>query len=208
MMVRRAVWILAVAASWMAPMTIRAEENSLASDRPLTMIERGILVEINDLLNARDFTAADQRLREVIARNPELLPARKMHAAVLISLNRYEEAIAILDAITREFPSDHGALNNLSWVLSTATDQRFRNPARALQLAQDSVLIAPGDYHVWSTLAEAHLRNANYDQAVKSMTLALDLAVRAQAGADQLESYREQMNAMQETAAIMSLMEQ
>ncbi len=182
-----------------------AEE--VESGRQLSMVERGMLAEVNDLLVGNDYEKADERLRAIIIQYPDLLPAKQMHAAVMISRQRYGEAIELLESINREHPGNAHILNNLSWLLSTATDPAFRNPARALQLAQDAVFIASEDYHVWNTLAEAHFRNANFDQAVKAMQHALDLAVRSGASESEMQLYQSQMAAMREAVAVMSLME-
>jgi len=209
MLFHQRVWpamLLLVAVLVLRP--VIAEQVAEDTPRPLTQVEIGMMAEATDLMQEQDFVAAEGKLREIIKRSPDLLQAQQMLAAVLISLNRYSDAIAVLEAMLAEHPFDHRVLNNYSWLLSTATDHSVRNPARALQLAQDAVLVAPNDYHVWSTLAEAHHVNANFEQAVKAMRQAVDLAQRLQAPEDVRQKYAQQLQSLMETAAIMALMEQ
>ena len=186
----------------------RAEQVADQAARPLTQIEAGMMADVTDLMKAEAFSDAEAKLRDILKRNPDLVPARQMLAAVMISLNQYSNAIDVLENMLVDMPSDHRVLNNLSWLLSTASDHQYRNPPRALQLAQDAVLVAPGDFHVWSTLAEAHHVNANFDQAVNAMRQAVDIAARVNAPVEVRQKYNQQLQTLMETAAIMSLMEQ
>ncbi len=178
-----------------------------APEPALSALERGMLADINDLMQEGRLTDAENRLRTILDRMPDFNQARQLHAAVLISLNRYEPAIAELEELLRRQPDDPRAMNNLAWMLATSTDLRFRDPARSLRLAQDAVLRSPSDFHIWSTLAEAHRVNANFEQAVKAMLQAIDLARRRGAPAETQESYRRQFDVIREAAAIMSLIE-
>lgn len=185
-----------------------AEDAPVTTPEPaLSQMERGMLLEVNDLVQEARFTEADTLLRSILERNPGFNQARQIHAAVLISLNRYDEAIAELEELLRRQPGDARAMNNLAWMLATSTDTRFREPARALQLAQDAVLQSPSDYHMWSTLAEAHRVNANFEQALKAIQQAIELASRRNAPADTRAAYQRQFEVIREAAAVMSLIE-
>lgn len=185
-----------------------AEDAPEPSPEPaLSQAERGMLLEVNDLVQEARFAEADSLLGSILERHPEFNQARQIHAAVLISLNRYDLAIAELEELLRRQPGDARAMNNLAWMLATSTDTRFRDPARALQLAQDAVLQSPSDYHIWSTLAEAHRVNANFEQALKAIQQALDLAGRRNAPAETRATYQRQFEVIREAAAIMSLIE-
>ncbi|HMO03476.1 MAG TPA: tetratricopeptide repeat protein [Kiritimatiellia bacterium] len=201
-------WILFLA-GWFGIAATLAERSpeEPAPEPVLNALQRGMLAEINELMQEGRLADADARLGTILERMPDFNQARQLHAAVLISLNRYEPAIAELEELLRRQPDDPRAMNNLAWMLATSTDLQFRDPARALQLAQDAVLLAPSDFHIWSTLAEAHRVNANFEQAVKAMMQAIDLAGRRGASAETRESYRRQFEVIREAAAIMSLIE-
>jgi Flp pilus assembly protein TadD len=189
-------------------MSVSAEDAPVTSpESALSQTERGMLLEVNDLVQEARFTEADAMLRSILDRNPDFNQARQIHAAVLISLNQYEQAIAELEELLRRQPDDPRAMNNLAWMLATSTDTRFREPARALQLAQDAVLLSPSDYHMWSTLAEAHRVNANFEQALKAIRQAIELAARRNAPPDTRATYQRQFEELREVASIMSLIE-
>lgn len=206
---RQPVWLVALfLASPLLPRPVAAEQVAGEEPRVMTKIEVGMMAEVAELMRQEDYITAEEKLREIVKRTPDLFQARQMLAAALISLNRYSDAMAVLESMLAENPLDHRVLNNFSWLLSTATDPQVRNPARALQMAQDAVLVAPGDFHVWSTLAEAHHVNANFEQAVKAMRQAVDLAQQLQAPEEVRLKYAQQLQTLMETAAIMALMEQ
>jgi Zn-dependent protease with chaperone function len=80
----------------------------------------------------------------------------------------WEQALALS-------PSDPELLNNLAWLLATASDEDVRDPRRALVLAAQAIdkFKAP---HIWDTFAEALFVNGRYTEAVKAAEKALALA--------------------------------
>jgi len=178
-----------------------------AEDQDPTQAELGILANANELLSQRRFEDAAVLLNKSLESYPDSKHIRYMHAAVLVNLDRYAEAIGLLEVLLEQYPGDYRLMNNLSWIFSTAGDLKFRNPSRALVLAQDAVLQVPEDYHIWSTLAEAHYVNANYEQGLKALQHGIELATKYQADAGTMRNYGQQWRKIEEAASVMSLIE-
>ena len=152
-------------------------------------------------------SAAISLFEKALKEEPKNKHGRFGLAAVLIQAERHKEAIALLEPMIKEFPNDYSLKNNLAWILSTAKDPALRNGPRALQLAQDALLIAPNDAHVWSTLAEAYFIAGRYDKALRSAERALQLSRESNTEAKQVEEYRQQVERCRKTAEAMSILE-
>jgi tetratricopeptide (TPR) repeat protein len=74
-------------------------------------------------------------------------------------------------------PDNALVLNNLAWFYATCENERFRNPHRALALAEIAVRLDPAP-HVWDTLAESYFVNGMYRDAVEAGRQALSRANR------------------------------
>lgn len=101
---------------------------------------------------------------------------RKDYAAVQRS---YERSLALK-------PDTPSVLNNLAWLYATCEDERFRDPPRALALAQEAARLQEAS-HVLDTLAEAYFVNRRYAEALEVGRRAL-----AAAGGDR-RHYEEQV---------------
>jgi Zn-dependent protease with chaperone function len=88
-------------------------------------------------------------------------------------------------------PDSPAVLNNLAWLYATCEDERFRNPARALLLAQAAARLQPAP-HVLDTLAEAYFANGKYAEAVAVGSQALAAATGDRSHYEaQLERFRQ-----------------
>lgn len=72
-------------------------------------------------------------------------------------------------------PENPHVLNNLAWLYATAEDPRFRNPARALDLAKAAAGLLE-EPHILDTLAECYFVNGQYLRALETAQHALRLA--------------------------------
>jgi tetratricopeptide (TPR) repeat protein len=72
-------------------------------------------------------------------------------------------------------PENPHVLNNLAWLYATAKDPRFRNPARALDLAKAAAGLLE-EPHILDTLAECYFVNGQYAKALETAQHALRLA--------------------------------
>jgi cytochrome c-type biogenesis protein CcmH/NrfG len=106
---------------------------------------------------------------------------RKDYALVQRS---YERALALK-------PESPAVLNNLAWLYATCEDERFRDPPRALLLAQAAARLQPAP-HVLDTLAEAYFANGKYAEAVAVGSQALAAAAGDRSHYEaQLEKFKE-----------------
>ncbi len=72
-------------------------------------------------------------------------------------------------------PENPHVLNNLAWLYATAEDPRFRNPARALDLAKAAADLLE-EPHILDTLAVCYYANGQYAKALETARRALRLA--------------------------------
>jgi len=80
-------------------------------------------------------------------------------------------------------------LNNLAWHYATCEDEKFRDPVRALALAELAIRLEKMP-HVWDTLAESYYVNGMYREAVEAGEQALALAGKKRAYyQDQLKKF-------------------
>jgi len=97
-------------------------------------------------------------------------------AAADIQLEKYADALPLLEALHQQRPDNAMVKNNLAWIYAKSKDPAIRNPALAIKLARDAVLDAPADNSVWNTLAEAYYANGQFDRALRSAQSALRLS--------------------------------
>lgn len=113
------------------------------------------------------------------------------HTGPVTSLAEYNSAIRhslsgsfrlAIQAYERAMDADPNflwAANNLAWLLSTVTDARFRDGARAVRLATDAC--DGSEWHCWNfidTLAAASAETGDFDTAIRHSELALRVAPR------------------------------
>jgi tetratricopeptide (TPR) repeat protein len=146
-------------------------------------------------------------LLEVLAKEPKHRRARFELGTAYIQLERYREALDLIEPMIVEFPKDYFLKNNLSWLYATAKDPAIRDGAKAVRLAQDALFIAPGDFHVWSTLSEAYYISGDYTKAQRAAEEALRLATQSGMSGRALEEYRRQVTKSEKAAQATSVME-
>jgi tetratricopeptide (TPR) repeat protein len=144
---------------------------------------------------------------DVLKRDPANKRARFGLGTAYIQMQRYKEALAVLEPMAKEFPEDYFLKNNIAWLYATAKDVSIRSGAKAVQYAQDALLIAPGDYHVWSTLSEGYYVSGHYDKALRAAEEALKLSLDSPTGAEGAEEYRRQVEKNRKAAQAMSVLE-
>jgi len=188
------------------------ERGSNSTDRcgeesPVDRVEKALIETGNHLLNARRFREAEDYYRRALARNPRSKPARLGLGNVLIKTGRHHEALELLESMLAEHPDDMALKNNIAWLLATSPDVSVKDGRRALDLAQQALMTAPRDYHVWSTLAEAHFVCGEYEKALKAAEQALSLAIEKRAPSADLNFYRKQVQKCRTAVEVLSLVE-
>lgn len=86
------------------------------------------------------------------------------------TIKAYEQSIALA-------PDNPQVLNNLAWLYATCEVERFRDPKKALKLAEKAVEIEKSP-HILDTLAESFYVNSQFEKAVAAEMGALDLATK------------------------------
>lgn len=158
----------------------QAPTSSLGIDSDLSQKERTefLLKVANAYVNEKDYSAAIDAYERILKIDPAHQQARYIIAHIYISAKQYQKAEALLLALTDEYPEDFKLLNNLAWLYATAEDPSIRNGKVAVKYAQQAMLLAPTDYHVWSTLSEAHYVSGDYEKAYRDITHMASLAAR------------------------------
>lgn len=86
--------------------------------------------------------------------------------------HHYAEALASYENALALAPQQPEVLNNLAWLLLTATDERHRDPERALMLARNAAAQRPAGY-VLDTLALAYWVNGFPEKARQAILEAM-----------------------------------
>jgi tetratricopeptide (TPR) repeat protein len=89
-------------------------------------------------------------------------------ATSLRSLSRYVEAVEVLQAGLTRCPNDVALLNLLALTLATAPDDRVRNGASAISIAEQACAVRPPASHeVRATLAAAYAEAGRFEDALR-----------------------------------------
>lgn len=126
-------------------------------------------------LRSQNLKAAAVAFERALQINPQDRRARFGLGTTYISLKEYAKARDLLEGLANEFPDDYAVKNNLAWLFATSTDPSVRDGEKAIKYAQEVVIAAPRDFHVWSTLAEAYFIVEKYEEALRAANEALRL---------------------------------
>lgn len=187
--------------------TALAQEEGTSSNAPASSLglsaDRTQQERIDFLLNVaqaytreKDYPAAVSAYERVLEINPAHQQAKYSVAHIYISAKQYRKAETLLIALTEKNPEDFKLWNNLAWLYATAEDPSIRNGKKALKIAHEAMVLAPDDYHVWSTISEAHYVSGDYEKAHRAIMNMAKLAARY--GTDitevSVKEYNEQIN--------------
>lgn len=167
-----------------------------------------LLVQAEELLKQGQNLEAITVLRKVLQQEPRHRHGRLLVANALAQLNHTREAIRILDELIAEMPENFTILNNLAWLLATTRDASLRDAPRAVQLARQALLMAPINYSIWSTLAEAYYQAGDYTKALRAAEEASRLGTLQEAPTSNLATYAEQARKCREAVQAFSLIDQ
>jgi tetratricopeptide (TPR) repeat protein len=146
-------------------------------------------------VNEGDIIATIDAYERILEIDPKNLQARRVVGHAYISAKQYKKAETMLLALTEEYPEDFKLWNNLAWLYATAEDLSIRDGKKATQYAQEAMTLAPNDYHVWSTLSEAHYISGEYEKAYRAVMHMASLAARFGTGIteENVNEYNEQI---------------
>ncbi len=101
-------------------------------------------------------------------------------STLYIQMKRYADAVMLLRKLEEAFPDSPMIQNNLAWVYATGGE--MKNGPLAVRYARETLLSAPYTASLWNTLAEAYYISGQYEKALRSSDMAIDL-LRSQEGA-------------------------
>src|SRR5262249_8168042 len=138
-----------------------------------TLRARGQLKEARKLAEE----AAQQHHRVLGAEHPQTLVALTILASVYRDLGQvaearklYEETLKLQRPIRGPKTIESQKLmNGLAWMLATAADPKLRDPARAVELANEVVQNAPISGEKWTTLGVANNRADNWKNTIAAL---------------------------------------
>ncbi|MCD6306246.1 MAG: M48 family metalloprotease [Deltaproteobacteria bacterium] len=121
------------------------------------------------------YAVIEQAIRRELTKEPQNVELYLSLATVYQQMGKEREALRIYEQIIRLDPYRAAALNNLAWLLATASDRDLRDPDRAVELAKRAVTLerSPG---FLDTLAEAYFVNGCLEDAIKTIKEALATA--------------------------------
>ncbi|MDF1591368.1 MAG: M48 family metalloprotease [Desulfobacterales bacterium] len=142
---------------------------------------------VGQKLNNHFFEKIIQRELQKTPHNPNLY---RMLGDLYYSRKDYETTIRAYENALGLRPDNPEVLNNLAWLFATCDDPNYRDPQKALRLAQQAATLSPAA-HIMDTLAESFYVNGKYAEAAQAAERALQLArTNRSYFEDQLEKFR------------------
>jgi tetratricopeptide (TPR) repeat protein len=117
----------------------------------------------------RQYDKALDDFSKVIEKEPKDRYAWFKRAGVNNQLGRYAETLADYQKVLELDKDSASAHNNLAWFLATCPDVKYRDPARAVDLAKKAVELAPKEGGPWNTLGVAHYRAGDWKAAIDAL---------------------------------------
>ena len=140
----------------------RAPVPEKVPDSALSPREREIrsMESLSDLLSKGDFTAAESRLRALIAEDPGKNEYRILLSSVLVSAGKVPEARAAAAEAVSAAPADPGAL------MAVVQVERYSGDDKALRAALDKVLaVDPANAEALAAYGDSWYAGKNYTKA-------------------------------------------
>ncbi len=117
------------------------------------------------------------------ADHPNVMACMHNLAQSYAAMSRYPDALKLYDEtlalakqkLTDQHPNTLLVMDNIAWLLATAEDAHFRDPARAVELAEKAARLSPNNAEFWGTVGAAHYRAGHYKQAVADLEKAIGL---------------------------------
>ena len=109
--------------------------------------------------------------------SPDLLVARAALASLMQVQGRVGDALQQYEEMRKRQPNNPLILNDIAWILASSDDPQIRNPAKAIELAQQACELT--NYRmapILDTLATSFASADRYDDAVRTLEQAIELA--------------------------------
>jgi serine/threonine protein kinase/Flp pilus assembly protein TadD len=113
--------------------------------------------------------------REAIRLDPNAANPRANLGLVLADKGRPAEALAELNEALRLAPKSPQIGNALAWVLASCPDPNFRDPVRAIKLAEKALEVEPGRPNFWNTLGVARYRAGDWKASIEALRKSMQI---------------------------------
>jgi tetratricopeptide (TPR) repeat protein len=104
------------------------------------------------------------------------------YARLLSHVGRATEARTHLEKALAIRPTSEFAYNDIAWLLATAPDPTWRDPARAVEMARKAVEIDPSQGTFWKSLGTALYRAEDWSGAIEGLRKSNELGAKATLG--------------------------
>ncbi|HLX63146.1 MAG TPA: tetratricopeptide repeat protein [Planctomycetota bacterium] len=145
------------------------EDIRLDPKNSLAYYERG-----NALRLKKEYDAALKDFDEAVKLVNNYTAAIQTRALTYRSMKQYDKAVKDYEAALKLNPKHLNALAQLSWLLASCPDEKFRDGKRAVELANAAYEASGKQAAYLDTLAVANAEAGNFDDAVKNEKQALE----------------------------------
>ena len=134
----------------------------------------------NVLLSEGTLDEAITHYRRALEVAPDVPRTRNGLARSLMLQGKWDEAVAEYRRTLEQDPDLVAPLTDLAWLLATSPQDRLRNPAEAVQLAERATELTNHSHvAVLDTLAAAYASDGRFDRAIEVTRTAVELARQA-----------------------------
>jgi len=132
----------------------------------------GYLLNFGPIQRHMSYKILEKALHQQLLKEPRHIGLYQELAMMYQQMGKERETMEIYESIIALDPQRAVALNNLAWLLATASDNNVRDPERAVDLARRAVTLerSPG---FLDTLAEAYFANGRVAEAIRTIEEAL-----------------------------------
>jgi Zn-dependent protease with chaperone function len=133
----------------------------------------GYYLNFGDIKTHMAYDLVTRELTRKLEEHPRNVSLAMNLAMVYQRMGKEAATMDLYEQIIHWNPNEPVALNNLAWMMLTASDLNLRNTARALVLARKAVVLEPAPQFL-DTLAEAYYQNGLTDEAVQTIQAAIE----------------------------------
>lgn len=132
----------------------------------------GYLMNFGPIQRHMNYKIMEKAVNQQLLKEPGNIDLYLGLAMMYQQMGKERETIEIYERIIALDPHRSVALNNLAWLLATASDKDLRDPDRAIDLARKAVKLerSPG---FLDTLAEAYFADGRVEEAIRTIEEAL-----------------------------------